>query len=145
MYVWVCVFVCVCACVCVFMHIFCFIGCPYGYYGDSCDQHCGMCTYIDPDIYNPCDLTGSCINGCQMWWITDNCQTEIGKKTLLLINVCVSVCMCMCVCVYAVMCVWECPYAINLYTIFQLNPTTKDRRYHSKHHPQIQFSYFWSR
>ncbi|KAK2145580.1 hypothetical protein LSH36_671g01001, partial [Paralvinella palmiformis] len=54
-------------------------GCPYGYYGDICDQHCGMCSDIDPDIYNPCDITGSCINGCQMWWITDNCQTEIVK------------------------------------------------------------------
>ena len=55
-----------------------FIGCSTGYYGIDCDQTCGRCA-TDPDLYNPCDKSGLCLKGCQMWWVTDMCNTYIGK------------------------------------------------------------------
>lgn len=55
-------------------------GCPAGYYGYSCDKPCGQCANVSDDgLDSPCDSSGYCINGCQMWWAGYTCKTKVAK------------------------------------------------------------------
>ena len=57
-----------------------FSECEDGYFGTNCDQLCGQCAIVKGKNQSSCDIkTGSCIDGCKLWWITDTCRTEIGK------------------------------------------------------------------